>query len=495
EFLPQLPENVFVVLAGRNPPALAWRIDPGWQPLIETLSQRNLSEDESRNLLDMRHVPPEQHGIVLEFTHGHPLALALVADVFDQRPDLRFQPDETPDVIKTLLESFVQKVPSPTHRTALEICGLVRLTTEALLSVALDQADTHELFEWLRALSFISSGKEGLFPHDLVREALTADLRWRNPDRYVALHSRARLYYAGRLQQTTGKEQRRVLIDYNYLHRDNPTWKPFFEWQESGGVWTDTLREEDVPALVAMVAEHEGEESAGYAATWLKQQPRSTLVFRDAEPLPAGFMMLLPLHEVPREELMADPATQAAWRYLQTRAPLRAGEKATHFRFWMARRTYQEVSPTQTRVFLNAAQHYLTTPGLAFSFFPCANPAFWAPAFAYMELHRLPEAEYEVSGSRYGAFGHDWRAMPPLAWLDLLAEREVGMMREPAPPPPSSEPLIVLDESTFALAVRDALRDYTRPDLLHHNPLTRSRLVIDQIGAGAGDTERVATLR
>ena len=34
-----------------------------------------------------------------------------------------------------------------------------------------------ELFEWLRNLSFIESGPLGLFPHDLAREALVADLR------------------------------------------------------------------------------------------------------------------------------------------------------------------------------------------------------------------------------------------------------------------------------------------------------------------------------
>ena len=28
-FLPQLPHNVFVVIAGRNPPSLRWRTDPG----------------------------------------------------------------------------------------------------------------------------------------------------------------------------------------------------------------------------------------------------------------------------------------------------------------------------------------------------------------------------------------------------------------------------------------------------------------------------------
>jgi hypothetical protein len=37
-------------------------------------------------------------------------------------------------------------------------------------------------------LSFVELSREGLFPHDLAREALVADLRWRNPDWNMELH-------------------------------------------------------------------------------------------------------------------------------------------------------------------------------------------------------------------------------------------------------------------------------------------------------------------
>jgi hypothetical protein len=38
--------------------------------------------------------------------------------------------------------------------------------------------DASELFAWLRSLSFIESGPAGVFPHDLTREVIEADLRW-----------------------------------------------------------------------------------------------------------------------------------------------------------------------------------------------------------------------------------------------------------------------------------------------------------------------------
>jgi ATP/maltotriose-dependent transcriptional regulator MalT len=136
-FLPQLPENAVVVVASRHSPSIAWRTDPGWQTLIRQIPLRNLSPDESRTYLKQRSVPEDQYPKILDFTHGHPLALSLIADVLTQRPGTLFQPDESPDVIRALMDELVSKVPSPAHRAALEICSLVRLTTESLVTEVL----------------------------------------------------------------------------------------------------------------------------------------------------------------------------------------------------------------------------------------------------------------------------------------------------------------------------------------------------------------------
>jgi muconolactone delta-isomerase len=78
-------------------------------------------------------------------------------------------------------------------------------------------------------------------------------------------------------------------------------------------------------------------------------------------------------------------------------------------------------------------------------------------------------------------FGHDWRVVPPAAWLTLLGEREVGASSAPSAAAKSAEQIVVLSQGNFATAVRDALRDFVRPDLLRGNPLTRSRLVLDAV--------------
>ena len=493
-FLPYLSERILVVVAARKAPSSAWLTDSSWQALLRTVSLRNFSANEGRTYLTKVGLPDDQHEGVVAFTHGHPLALSLIADTYAQRPGADLDLGADPDVIKTLLDRLVMKVPSPAHRAALEACSMVHYMTEPLLAEMVAMPDVRDLFEWLRALSFIESGPFGLFPHDLARDALAADIRWRNPEWYAELHDHARRYYNRRLSETRGQDQQRVLYDYMYLHRENPIIKPFIDWQGSGSAVPTPASDADWPVLREMVARHEGEASAQLADYWFAGQPEGVLIFRGTEQEPIGFLVGVALDAVTDADRAADPAVDAALRYLDAHAPLRPGERATHWRFWMDAEEYQGVSSIQSLLFLKMTQHYFTTPDLAFVFLPCADPEFWAPFCAYGELDRLPEADYEVGGHRYGAFGHDWRVVPPMLWLDHLAQKEIATSEEPAPEPSAGELLVVLSEEAFRDAVREALRGYARPHTLRGNPLLSSRIVAEGLDADADEAERIEML-
>jgi hypothetical protein len=498
-FLPQLPDTVLTVLAGRNPPDASWQGDVGWQDLVRVVSLRNLSQDESRAFLNKRGLPEDHQSGILEFTHGHPLALSLVVEVFSQRGHMGLHPEESPDVIKTLMERFVQQVPGPAHRAALEACALVRVTTEALLGEMLDMPTSgsasegvHALFEWLRELSFIESSAEGVFPHDLARETLVADLRWRNPDWYVELHRRARKYYTDRLNQTRGLAQQRLMLDTVFLHRENAVIRSFFDWQTTGSMVPYTLEESDIPEFEKMVANHEGAESAQLASHWFRKYPHNVTVWRDTEESPLGFILSLPLQEMNEEDERLDPAVKSTRAFLARHNPPRSDEVTTLFRFWMAIDTYQGISPIQSLIFIQVAKHYLTTPGLAFTFFPCADPDFWTAILSYAELTRYPEADFEVGTKHYGIYGHDWRVMSPAVWIGRLAEKEVGATGAAATPQPV-EPLIFLSHDEFGNALKRALQDFARPGGLAGNPLLRSRLVAEAAGKGSKEQSDVLT--
>lgn len=493
-FLPALPLNSLVVMAGREDLSLGWRRDSAWRQLVEIISVGPLSPEESQALLEQRGVPEESHNTALEFSQGNPLALSLIADLFDQRPDIIFDPTRDPNLIAILLEQLLEEVPGPAHRAALEVTALVRTTTEALLSEMLQIPDAHTLFAWLRRLSFISSRPGGLTPNEMAREALRSDLRWRNPDWYAELHERARVYYRNRLQRTAGERQQRILLDYVYLHRDNPMVQPFFDWQTTAATVPGPYRPEDHAALLAMTEANEGERSARLLAYWLERQAENVLVFRNSEDEPTGFLFMLALDRVEGEEKRFDPAVTAALNYLERTSPLRPGERATLFRFWMDRDEYQNVSAVQSLIFINALRHYLTTTGLAFTFFPCGEADFWAPVLEYADIGRIEEADFEYDGRDFGVYGHDWRICPPWAWLDLLAAREIEEATQETRHVGNGA-TIVLGEEEFGEAVRELLKNFHRDDVLLENPLLRCRFLQQQLQNLAEDTTPIEELR
>ena len=508
-FLPQLPDNALVVLAGREAPRPAWRLDSAWQELVRVLPLQNLSDSDSTTFLTQRQVPREQLQRVLDFTHGHPLALSLVADLFAQRtPSLAQTPfdiSSSPDVVRLLVEHLVREVPSVRHRAALEACALVRGTTEALLAHLLElpreSDESAALFRWLQSLSFVEAGAYGLAPHDLAREAIVAHLRWRDAPIYADLHRRARSFYAAQLKTATPLQQQLILADYIFLHHDNSVLRPFLEWQENSEMSISRALPDDFPLLLAIVKRHEGDQSARIAAHWFARQADRVLVLREGARV-AGFMMLLALHQTDESDRAQDETTRDAWNYLQQNAPLAKGEEATLFRFWMSHDSYQDVSSAQSLVFINVVRHYLTNAKLAFSFFVCANPDFWSPVFTYAGATRFGELNAQRKGQTFGVYGHDWRKMPPLQWLDMMGEREIAAAAaqsatalESGASAQSAKSGDSLNQGEYALAVRDALKNWSRPAALDHNALARSHRVLEVAGENASPQRCVEVLQ
>lgn len=511
-FLPQLPGNVTVVMAGREPLGMAWHSDAGWQELVSDFNLDALSPSEVEDYLQRRGVEAGAQHNLSRWTHGHPLALSLAADIWLQQSGAplssetfgplgsgAFAPGDLPQLVGPLLAHLVREVPGPAHRAALEACATVAVMSEELLRDMIGQGvpgeagtpDVHQLFEWLRSLSITQSNRFGIFPHDLAREVLVADVRWRNSAWHQELHHRAREHYLRYIHRSTGAEQQRAIFDCVFLHRLSPVVASYMQWHDAH-CSLEAARPDEIAALLAIVEKHEGKTSREIAARWFELQPEGIVVVRDQVGVARGFVFQLALHRAKVADIEADPGARAAWNYLGSHSPLRPNEGATLFRFWMDKDSYQEVGAVQSLIFVQAARHYITTPNLAYSFFPCAVPDFWQGGFAYADLERLPEADFEVEGRRFGSYGHDWRARPVLAWLDLLSQREMQSVAvEPSAslPPAPTATFRVLTETEFHDAVRSALRDWSNLAALRRNPLLETAGVHRRargIATGAG---------
>jgi hypothetical protein len=476
--LPRLPASALTVIAGRSPPDPAWRADPGWGDLLRVVSLRNLTPTESVELLSRSGVDESLHRRILELTHGHPLGLALLADVACRGGEIAMDP-LAPDLVAVLLRRFVDIVPSDLHRRVLEVCALARATTEALLRDALELDDAHDLFTWLRGLSFVFPGNDGLYPHDLARDVLDADLRWRDPDAYRRVFHRIWAHILHHLKSATGREQLQAIFDLKFVFRNLSGVLSPVDWESWGGFYPERAHDADRETIIDIVLAAEGPESAGIAERWLGRQPEGFFVLRHHDGAVRGFLALIDLTRASGEDIDADPGARAAWDFANGHSPPRAGEPVTQTRFVIDRELYQDPSPTLNAAPILTGQRYLCTANLSWDFLTLAEPERWNEYFAVADLPRAEGADFELGGRMFGLFAHDFRRVPVDAWVELVAERALAREFTPAGEP---SPPLVLSQPEFEQAVRQALHDLHRPDLLARNPLLQTRLLRDLAG-------------
>lgn len=491
-FLPQLPEDTLTVIAGRHPLPMPWRTDAGWSKLVRVESLDNLPADEAEEFLSMRGVPSDQYETIIRFTQGHPLALSLIADVFAQQPDFQFAPERALDVIQELINRLIEGAPGPLHRQAVRVAALTRVTTEELLAATVSEADAQTLFEWLKNMSFADVSYRGLVLHDLAREAIATDFRWRSPRSYEQTRRQISDYYGSLLQSGSPRQQEESLKDYLFLHRDREAVRLFLEsgpQPASHQLAVADASADEHETIVEMVLSNEGEASAAIARHWLERQPDGAVLFKDSTGEIAGFMMILNVHDVQESDLRIDPGVRAAYKHLEQAVPLQSGEAATFVRFWMTKGEYQSVSSTQATLFRSIVRHCLTVSNLAFTFLCCADIDFWGPLLGRSLFVRLPEADFRVGDNQFGMLGHDWRPLPPRTWLALWAEgRRVAALSAAAAKQRhgGKHGAVTMTRAELRTALREFLREWHNEDQLGDTPLLKMKIV----RSAAGGDER-----
>ncbi|MET7338547.1 ATP-binding protein [Nonomuraea sp. NPDC005650] len=469
-FLPRVPEGALVVIAGRNPPDMRWQADPGWAGALAVLPLHDLRAADAQALMDASGVPAELREPLLAFAGGHPLALLLGAAVAvkDGGAGRRWTPSQ--DVVATLLDQLVGELPSAAHRHALEICAHAYRTTEDLLRAALPE-DAGTLFRWLRRLPFVESSSRGLFPHDVVRELLEADLRWRDPEGYAVMHGRIHAQLADRVRTAGDVDVPGAVAALLYLHRGNEAPAEVHGRHDEGEFREEAVREEDVGTLLRVATAAEGAGSAGCAAFWAERQPEAFRLYRRTETgEPVAFSAWLRLAELDEEELTADPVVAMAWAHARATTPLRVSEHLAVSRLWVLP-PYRGNSPVMDLIQWRVIGNCLRAERLAWSYIEARHR---------VEHYGMRDISERPGDDAYALFVHDWRAVPARAWLERMNRLRVA---GPAVGPgAATAKLAVLSQAEFAEAVRKALRQLSRLDALAASPLTRTRLIAERAG-------------
>ncbi|MEV0221768.1 ATP-binding protein [Streptomyces sp. NPDC050704] len=484
-FLPRLPLGAIAIVAGRAAPDPRWVADPGWADLMKVVPLRNLARDDAAAFLRERGVPASAHQTLLSFTGGNPLALSLAAAVaVQQKTDGTPRADDwSPgrDVIATLLPQLVGDPPSRHHRTALEVCAQADVTSEALLRAMMGEPAA-EVFAWLRAQPFIESTAAGLFPHDVVREVLAADLRWRDPDGFAALRRRMHQYLLGRVREVPAAQVLQAMQSLVYLERAAGSITDTLVWHSDGAVRVAPCSPADESRVVELVDEAEGAESAAIARFWLDRQPEAFSVYRsnrsdDIVACSAWLELSGP------EGADVDPVVAAAWAHAEAGAPLRAGEHMAIARFQVDPRAYQRPSASMNLVMWRAMGQIIRADRLAWSIVVMRDDGFWN---GYLEDSDMVPADARpvIGDHRYCLFAQDWRVQSAMAWVEgrnAALQEGAAALTSPGRTPREREreEHVVLSRPEFDAAVRDALRALWWPGELAANPLNRIHLVAE----------------
>ena len=236
--LPALPPGAALLLAARTPPDRAWLDWPG-----ETRELRlgPLADKDAFALLAAHGVEGEAAAGIVVWAEGHPLALGLGARLATEGaewvPGGAGAGGDGQRAAAAAGGDRRRGGPLP----ALGVAAIARSTTPALLAAALPGHDAEREWRWLSERSFVEPVGEGVALHALLREAVRADLRRREPvleadlKRRIADHVYAVAVRSGELGRA---------MELSHLI-DDPGLRWGFAWEASARLYVDTPRPGD----------------------------------------------------------------------------------------------------------------------------------------------------------------------------------------------------------------------------------------------------------
>jgi len=190
-FLPGLHGPVLVVLSGRSSPR-AGVPSSGWRMVVDEIALTPLPDDQARRLLAHLGVSGEGGvSAIVDLAGGSPLLLCVAAEVYRSGATGGLADPGVPGMIaRSLIARMSRELRRPDVRELLQAASLVRTFDEELLTAMVGTVSA-EAFDALCDLSVVRLTAAGARMHDVVRQTVSAELRWRAPERYTQLRRQA----------------------------------------------------------------------------------------------------------------------------------------------------------------------------------------------------------------------------------------------------------------------------------------------------------------
>jgi hypothetical protein len=420
-FIPSLPVNARVAIASRNPPSPAWRTTPGWLGLFRSLLLEPLSETEALGYLTMSGIAPDVARRINVIARGHPLALGMATSIVLSEAGRTIEEAGLHQVIEALSHSYIEAVPDPITRRALEASSVVRCVTEPLLHALLPETPPRDTIERLAALPFVEPGREGLFIHDAVRSAIASSLATRDPDAHREYRRAAWAFLQNRLRVAHGKtEPWRYTADLLFLIQ-NPVLREGFFPSGPQPLAVEPATPEDEPAVHQIVSKTAAAEREALFAWW-RYHPDGFRIVRDRDGGACGLCVMIRASDLNEAVDACDPVA-AAWR---RDAVLRDPSAALFCRRWLDRDVGEAPSASQGASWVDLKRSYVEMRGtLRWVYTVIANPEPFGEVPARLGFRPLAEPTINVGGQTLYSVMLDMGPGSVDAWLTELVGAEI----------------------------------------------------------------------
>jgi hypothetical protein len=454
DLLPGLPAAAVVVIAGRRAFGPEWFRD-GWDNLTYELPLRPLTDDEAHALLAQRGITGERAARVRTWARGLALALQIAAGsivaVDDPLPRRALE--------ATIVTRLVTDEAADVDPEVLSVAAIARSVDRRLLAAALPGRAARDGFAALRRLSITEPYGSRLTLHEMVRSALSNDLR----DNHPTTHRRLVRAVADHLYSRVSSGDYDLLAELVSLIQD-----PIVRWGFSGGDGSTHRLGAPEPGDAA---ELRAALAAGGTAWWsgverfFTEAPRYVTMARDLAGRLVGCSIVISSDNAPpwADE---DPVLSVQLAHASGHA---ADGPAIIFRDAFDLTAGETGDPTSPVVaLLNHPPHLRQELPYARTFYglvPTANTTAHQLALS-IGARRMPELDIRDGERELQTYLLDHGEHRLVGTVRSLVYAELGL---PGPPPAA----IPAPPELIDAAIRAALRSFHNPVQLAANPLAR----------------------
>src|SRR5215831_11024186 len=421
-FLPSLGDSVRTILSSREPPRPAWRIDPAWRGLFDSMLLETFSPEVALDYLTSEGVPEGSARELNRVARGHPLALSLGLALYLAGGKVRGNAASRHQVLEHMAALFLEDADSETIQVLQAAC-LVRTATAPLLAAMLPHIRADELLDRLHALPFVSSGPHGLLVHDAVRGSVAAALKSRDPVRYQAYRRAASQVVRDQYRQAPRSEHWRCTADVLYLLENENLREGFFPTTEIS-VSVEPARADDWTSISAIIQKFDGPQSRQALEQWWRYHADSFFVVRDENGQVQGFYQAIVALKVHKNVIGRDPLA-ASWARDLPRSEDRAA--ALWLRRTLDRDTAERPSSGQAACWLDIKRTYLELrPRLRWVYTCYCDAELYRPSFEQLGFRLADEGRPLLDGVLQHTFRLDMGVDSVDGWLGNLLAQETG---------------------------------------------------------------------